>query len=95
MAEQIEIEGFDKAKEEFVNVRNEKVKKLTAFAYGEVKKFELAKSDYKMALSAAFEAEGMSKMEAKAITDVATAQYKETTEGKGLEAELFIEFSKL
>lgn len=95
MAEQLGIEGFDEAKEKFVNVRNEKVKKLTAFAYGEVEKLELAKSDYKMALSAAFKAEGMSNMEAKAITEVATAQYKETTEGKGIEAELFIEFSKL
>jgi len=61
MAEQLEIEGFSGAKEEYTNMRNEKIKKLTAKAYQEVEKLELAKADFKLIMSAAFEAEEVEK----------------------------------
>jgi len=93
MAEQIEIEGFDEAKEDYVNQRNEMIKKLTSFVYGQLETLELAKSDCKLSLSAAFEQAGVSKLDAKAITDVAKAQLADKVEEKSTEAALFVEIS--
>ncbi len=93
MAEQIELDGMAEAKEEYANNRSEVIKALTSFVYGQLETLELAKSDCKLSLSAAFEQAGVSKLEAKAVTDVAKAQLADKLEEKNTEAALFVEIS--